>query len=624
MKIIEPKTELINISDPLVKIELCGRTCYKSEDKITPDSAEKFVKNIIARGHESVLEHAWFIVQIIEPEYIYYKKILNTLSDHGKSTLLKSTSDLFNRNIVSGNVRMWRDFMRNMQMIITPPSFLRIFEQFPTLFGDVMPEFPASTRHNPTAAKLISESDLINVTEIKTHASQTVRFTIDRGISHELVRHRTASFSQESTRYCLSGDTKLKTSNPHNKLTIKKLYENKAFSKNGAWKRIKIKQLNEDTGELMFSTLKNVFLVGQKEVFELTTKLGYSLKCTSDHEIYTETGYKPLHDILCGDRVYINGENITPPLYKNYSWLFYQNITLNKTFVEIAKEFNYNVSTLKKWARILNIPKKAKSYWNLGKTPWNKGLTSQTSSTVAKMSETLLKYHWDKDKMRCPFLGEHKKYRMHKKETCEICGISDNLHVHHINKNRNDNLESNLITLCSHCHQQIHSQNLQIAHLDYVVSIKSLGIQDVYDIEMNSKYHNFIANGIVVHNCNYSKDKFGNEITVIKPCFWDENSELYAIWKNSMFEAEESYFRLIGKGATAQEARSVLPNELKTEVVMTTNLAGWYNFFKQRTAPAAHPQMREVAIPLMQQIEDKESTLLAKAGIKIEEKVRFM
>ena len=90
--------------------------------------------------------------------------------------------------------------------------------------------------------------------------------------------------------------------------------------------------------------------------------------------------------------------------------------------------------------------------------------------------------------------------------------------------------------------------------------------------------------------CNYSKDKFGNEITVIKPYFWEEGSAEFEEWKTAMGCTEYSYFRLLEKGATPQEARSVLPNSLKTEVVMTANIREWRSFFKLRTPLAAHPQ----------------------------------
>ena len=95
--------------------------------------------------------------------------------------------------------------------------------------------------------------------------------------------------------------------------------------------------------------------------------------------------------------------------------------------------------------------------------------------------------------------------------------------------------------------------------------------------------------------CNYSKSKFGNEITVIKPCFWDEDDLKYVLWKKTMEEIEKAYLELINKGATPQEARSILPNSLKTEIVITMNLREWRHFFKLRTANNAHPQMQEVA-----------------------------
>jgi thymidylate synthase (FAD) len=101
--------------------------------------------------------------------------------------------------------------------------------------------------------------------------------------------------------------------------------------------------------------------------------------------------------------------------------------------------------------------------------------------------------------------------------------------------------------------------------------------------------------------CNYSKDKFGNEITVIKPLFWEEGSEKYEEWKKACENAEKSYFKLLEMDATPQEARSILPNSLKTEIVVTFNLREWRHFFTLRTSPKAHPQMREIAIPLLEE-----------------------
>lgn len=105
--------------------------------------------------------------------------------------------------------------------------------------------------------------------------------------------------------------------------------------------------------------------------------------------------------------------------------------------------------------------------------------------------------------------------------------------------------------------------------------------------------------------CNYSNDKFGNELTVIRPCFWKDNSEKYNLWVDSMNSIEKTYNSLIELGAKPEEARSVLPNSLKTEIVVTMNLREWRHFFKLRTSKRAHPQMREIAIMLLKEFKDR-------------------
>lgn len=100
--------------------------------------------------------------------------------------------------------------------------------------------------------------------------------------------------------------------------------------------------------------------------------------------------------------------------------------------------------------------------------------------------------------------------------------------------------------------------------------------------------------------CNYSKDDFGSEITCIIPHYLDYKSEGWETWKAAMKSCEDAYFKLLDIGLTPQEARAVLPNSLKTEVVMTANLREWRTFFKLRCANAAHPQMREVTRPLLE------------------------
>lgn len=111
--------------------------------------------------------------------------------------------------------------------------------------------------------------------------------------------------------------------------------------------------------------------------------------------------------------------------------------------------------------------------------------------------------------------------------------------------------------------------------------------------------------------CNYSKDKFGNEITYIDllggmqldPKVNQLNAEafdaIYDEWTKACLEAEQHYNRMIELGATPQIARSVLNNSTKTEICITMNLREWRHFFRLRCAPSAHPQMREIATQLL-------------------------
>lgn len=114
--------------------------------------------------------------------------------------------------------------------------------------------------------------------------------------------------------------------------------------------------------------------------------------------------------------------------------------------------------------------------------------------------------------------------------------------------------------------------------------------------------------------CNYSKDKFGKECTFIIPCWLDlpEGSvsspeipifrerygDAVGIFLNNLYWAEANYFDLLEQGWIAQQARAVLPNSLKTELIMTGTIEQWEGFFKLRDANDAHPQARELAAPL--------------------------
>jgi len=97
--------------------------------------------------------------------------------------------------------------------------------------------------------------------------------------------------------------------------------------------------------------------------------------------------------------------------------------------------------------------------------------------------------------------------------------------------------------------------------------------------------------------CNYAKDKFGHEINVIDITPHFKNPDIsIQIWLDAMEQAEKHYMALIAAGETPQIARSVLPNSLLTEIVVTANLREWIHILELRTSTGAHPQMREIML----------------------------
>lgn len=130
--------------------------------------------------------------------------------------------------------------------------------------------------------------------------------------------------------------------------------------------------------------------------------------------------------------------------------------------------------------------------------------------------------------------------------------------------------------------------------------------------------------------CNYSKDKFNNELTFIIPSwldipegnytYWDgdwvdmnklkiqlpaDNKDAISDWLFAMNNAEVFYLSLTNKGWTAEKARMVLPMSIKTEINMKANLREWRHFFKLRCSKFAHPDIRVLALDLLKQMHDQ-------------------
>ena len=478
------------------------------------------------------------------------------------------------------------------------------------------------------------------------HYSISVQIVCDRGVSHEIVRHRIASYSQE----CLTGDTFIRVGNGVK--TIKELYDRKngmCYDKTHN-KTINIRSVNEK-GEIILNKLVDVFYKGKQPIYEVITKLGYKIKTTLKHKFLNKDKiYSELENFVVGDTVYVNGRPCLIEITDYEIKRLYEEVGLSPKEISLELDVPYRsvIGKLKRMEIFVshkndknkekyNFNHTKKSYEKMqqtiseqyknGRRIWNKGLNESNEPGIKKQADALRNNHhkngfeeknsnWKGDRIES-LSGKRLRFSKYKKEKCELCGSKLRLENHHIDKDPNNYNKNNKQTLCIDCHNLIHhgwNVGKKIIE-DEIISICEIGQEDVYDIEMKKPYNNFIANGFIVHNstryCNYSKNKFGNEITVILPCFWDKEvpNRNYYTWKTACEHAEKMYFELIKDGATAQEARSVLPNSLKTEIVCTFNIREWRHFFKLRCSKKAHPQMREIAIPILEEFKKYISVL---------------
>lgn len=237
MRIIKPFVQFIpqpRLPGEILKhVELCGRVCYKSENRITEDSAEGFVQRIIARGHEAVLEHGNIVIQIgydadevlrwldnvyNQAKYAYHPIYLRRtgsffaesvpMSKHLREAMVEGVDEIGKGVVVSGNVRAWRDTIRftlknyDLKKIGVPKTIAEMLREYGIFFRDLVDDIKSSACNKKEDVKTLSSDDLLSKNEILAHRCETVRFIVDRGVSHEIVRHRPASYCQESTRYC--------------------------------------------------------------------------------------------------------------------------------------------------------------------------------------------------------------------------------------------------------------------------------------------------------------------------------------------------------------------------------------------------------------------------------------
>jgi len=374
---------------------------------------------------------------------------------------------------------------------------------------------------------------------------------------------------------CLSGDTEIYFEKPARykkkrraaykiklKDLYKKWYSNNLFGKDlnaidinrNIIKKMKLRNLNEETNEFEITNVVDVIKSSPKHMFKIILKNNKFIICSADHKFIFNDGWKSFFEaanlqIINGKAVYDNKKlqiktNGTP-CYQDKDWLCDKYHIQNLTLYEISKKYNVNYNTLRKWIKIFNLQKR--NSFPKGHIPWNLGKTYKANMIVSDEHKIAIKKarsgansnFWkggiSGSRRNIGRWTTEQAFKVHTKYnfTCQNCGkTSPKLVAHHIVPVWMDESVAydfdNLITICTPCHKIINFKEHEyiekltgrkINKLEYekkkkeiyskpklvgkfvdVKSIEYVGEEECYDLSVLGPYHNFVANGIVTHN----------------------------------------------------------------------------------------------------------------------------
>ncbi len=202
MKIIPPSFEILSELDHgsmATRLEACGRICYKSEAKITPDSAGPFIRNILKSGHNSVAEMAVCTIKVTLDTRAMVERFFETLPKFLAVSILEK-----NVLLITGSVRAFRELYMahpTVKMVKGVTKFLA--ERSPIFFFDLAPKKGWPQQDGVLVEKIpLSEVDRLPASLLSKHRYLAVKLITNRAVTHEIVRHRPCSYLQESQRYC--------------------------------------------------------------------------------------------------------------------------------------------------------------------------------------------------------------------------------------------------------------------------------------------------------------------------------------------------------------------------------------------------------------------------------------
>ena len=414
-------------------------------------------------------------------------------------------------------------------------------------------------------------------------------------------------------------------------------------------KKMNLRVLNEETGIFELGHVQEVFDQGIQPVYRVTLEDGRSLDCTEKHRLLTSQGWQTMGEslglIVDGDRqvlshqdcdLMVNGVIVGEGLYREKVWLQEQ-LEQGFTAREIAQKAECSLEAVKKWVYIHHLKlNKAKSGtvnpWNRGlKQAYRLNLTSEQRQQRRERSKCFTRRGSESNFWKGGVTVERVSIgawtrtiapQVHEKfdYICQRCGHrGGKLHAHHLlpvyaHPEKGYDFE-NLVTVCQECHQQIHQQGIELefaqqfvpiqtlpekpkprgrklkAHPLKVVQVKYLGLQQTYDLEVAGQWHNFVANGVVVHNSfRYTGQRLVDviegkreveEVFYLRPLgfYSDRQGKKYEYLPEQRQQdiewcvtACQRYKDRIDQGFSEEHARGLIPFDVRQHWVMSANV----------------------------------------------------
>ena len=507
-----------------------------------------------------------------------------------------------------------------------------------------------------------------------------VHFLVDSEIaSHiHMLKHRISSINGE----CLEKNTLIYFENKYGRInkkyTIEELYNkftngrshqntdrDKIYSQNRI-KNLRVRVLNEDTNEFEYSHIKDIWKTDIKKIYKITLNDGKSIMCSDNHPFLTKTGYLSIKDGLNSSHsIGCNGVSIN---IKNKPWTFksFFNESKDYTRKEFALINNLKYELIKKWGYIFEVEfkKDENKDFKKGNKPWNYEKAGSYKIDIKNRKHNPLKgedcHFWrggissDRESIGAWTTNNAKKVHEKYNYTCQQCGCySCNLDAHHIVPVcQNIDLAmdfDNLISVCKKCHKEIHKSILnevsfseKILNQSFIpknnfdkksskylhyVGIKSIEFvkeEECYDIEIEGRYKNFVANGIVTHNSARYKEL--KEDKYYLPEDWigiypKEPNTLNEYFKGDWFHILEKYTELgnklyhqclseltpvLGRKRAKESARFFKTYNSQIEVDIMFNMRSFANFLNLRKSKEAQKEIRDIATEMYNLLKDRE------------------